>query len=60
MAGQSVESMENAENAAADAALVAARAGVLGLHSPTHFLRELPAAPQQLRYGTGADRKSVV
>ncbi len=37
-----------------DAALVAARAEMLALHSPTHFLRELPVAPQQLRHGTGA------
>ena len=39
---------------AAEAGLVAARAGVLALHSPTHFLRELPREPQQARYGTGA------
>ncbi len=39
---------------AVDAALVAARAEVLALHSPTHFLRELPPVPQQQRYGTGA------
>ena len=39
---------------AADAELVNARAAMLGLHSPTHFLRELPLEPQQLRYGTGA------
>ena len=35
-------------------ALVAARAAALALHSPTHFLRELPLPPQQERYGTGA------
>ena len=39
---------------AVDAALVAARAEMLALHSPTHFLRELPQALQQQRYGTGA------
>ena len=39
---------------AVDAALVAARAEMLALHSPTHFLREMPQAPQQQRYGTGA------
>ena len=48
MAGQIVA------KAAVDAALVAARTEMLGLHSPTHFLRELPQAPQQQRYGTGA------
>ena len=35
-------------------ALVAARAAALALHSPTHFLRELPLPPQQERYGTGS------
>lgn len=39
---------------AVDAALVAARGEMLALHSPTHFLRELPQALQQQRYGTGA------
>ncbi len=34
--------------------LVAARADVLARHSPYHFLRELPLAPQQARFGTGA------
>jgi dTDP-4-amino-4,6-dideoxy-D-galactose acyltransferase len=34
--------------------LVAARAAALGFYSPTHFLRELPAAIQQVQYGTGA------
>ena len=38
-----------------DPRLIAARAGVLALHSPTHFLRELPAAFQQ-RQGTEAAR----
>ena len=38
----------------ADAVLVAARAEVLALYSPTYFLSELPQAPQQQRYGTGA------
>ena len=42
------------QSVAVDAGLVAARAEVLALHSPTHFLRELPAGPQQLRHGTGA------
>lgn len=36
------------------AALVADRATVLGLHSPTNFLREIPVEVQQARYGTGA------
>ncbi len=31
----------------------AARAETLFRHSPTHFLRHLPAEPQQERYGTG-------
>ena len=39
---------------AVNASLVAARAQMLALHSPTHFLRKLPLAPQQQRYGTGA------
>ena len=34
--------------------LVAARAAALGFYSPTHFLRELPAATHQAQYGTGA------
>ena len=38
---------------AADAEMVAARAAVLALHSPTHFLRELPLASQQQQHGTG-------
>jgi len=37
-----------------DEALIAAREDILFLHSPTHFLRELPVAPQQQRYGVGA------
>lgn len=32
---------------------VEARQSVLLLHSPYHYLRELPVAPQQARYGTG-------
>ena len=40
-----------------DEALVAARAGVLARHSPYHFLRELPLAAQQERYGTGAAQR---
>ncbi|MDJ0364567.1 hypothetical protein QMK33_05335 [Hymenobacter sp. H14-R3] len=39
---------------AADSGLIAGRADKLVLHSPTHFLRELPLAPQQEQYGTGA------
>ena len=35
-------------------ALVAARADVLALHSPYHFLRELAVEPQQEQFGTGA------
>ena len=35
-------------------ALVAARADMLALHSPYHFLRELALAPQQEQFGTGA------
>ena len=38
----------------AEHVLVAARAAALGFYSPTHFLRELPAAIQQAQYGTGA------
>ena len=37
-----------------DAALVADRAAMLALHSPYHFLREVPLAAQQSRFGTGA------
>lgn len=37
-----------------DAALVRARADVLALHSPYHFLRELPREAQQARFGMGA------
>ena len=37
-----------------NAALVAARANALALHSPYHFLRGLPMAVQQARFGTGA------
>ena len=37
-----------------DAALVMARASVLALHSPYHFLRELSADAQQKQFGTGA------
>ena len=33
---------------------IAARADLLARHSPTHFLRHLPVAPQQAHYGTGA------
>lgn len=36
---------------------IAARADILLLHSPTHFLRELPTPPQQARYGTGVARQ---
>lgn len=35
------------------AAWVASRAEVLALHSPYHFLRGLPVAAQQARFGTG-------
>jgi dTDP-4-amino-4,6-dideoxy-D-galactose acyltransferase len=37
-----------------DAHLVEARAELLALHSPYHFLRELPAQAQQAQFGTGA------
>ncbi|GAB3856339.1 hypothetical protein GCM10028822_28570 [Hymenobacter terrigena] len=37
-----------------DASWIDARAALLARHSPTHFLRHLPVAPQQTRYGTGA------
>lgn len=37
-----------------DAELVAARAGVLALHSPYHFLPAFPAAAQQAQFGAGA------
>lgn len=33
--------------------LVSDRAGILGLHSPINFLREIPLEVQQARYGTG-------
>ena len=39
---------------AADTGLIVFRAKQLALYSPTHFLRELPLAIQQARYGTGA------
>lgn len=37
----------------ADSTLIAARADMLALQSPTCFLRELPLLPQQEQYGTG-------
>lgn len=37
-----------------DKALIAARAEVLRMHSPYHFLPGLPANPQQQRFGIGA------
>ncbi|MBF9143450.1 GNAT family protein [Hymenobacter properus] len=40
-----------------DETLLAERAEMLALHSPYHFLRELPREPQQQRFGTGAARR---
>ncbi|RAK65770.1 hypothetical protein DLM85_13700 [Hymenobacter edaphi] len=40
-----------------DAALVAARAEALALHSPYLFLRELPLAAQQEQFGTGVAQR---
>lgn len=46
--------MGPADITSAKAKWIEARADILIRHSPTHFLRHLPAEPQQQRYGTGA------
>ncbi|AII51144.1 hypothetical protein [Hymenobacter sp. APR13] len=45
--------MTDQSSGGTDPALVTARAAMLLRHSPTHFLRHLPAESQQERYGTG-------
>ena len=47
----------SASGTGVDETLLASRAEMLLLHSPYHFLRALPLAPQQERFGTGAAQR---